>query len=291
MNRYPGIRAFEQAEEHLFFGRKRDGERLFALVKAKPLVVLFSKSGLGKSSLINAGLVPLLEEASLQPVKIRVQDISISPVDMVKKALEPFFKYPDRLQRFSGQTPGECRLWEYLKACEFRWAGAAQLPVMIFDQFEEFFEHSPEARKALVEELADMVSERLPQRIQEQLRQIPIAERTPEVLAWYSPIPVKVILAIRSDRLSLMDDLSGDIPSILQNRFQLHPLSRREASEAIVEPARLEGPEFNTPPFNYKPGTLDKILNYLSNEKGEIESFQLQLVCQHVEKQIKTQHE
>ena len=79
MNRYPGIRAFEQLEDHLFFGRKKEEEKLFALVKARSLAVLFAKSGIGKSSLINAGLVPLLDEENFQPVKIRVQDTSVSP--------------------------------------------------------------------------------------------------------------------------------------------------------------------------------------------------------------------
>ncbi|MCB0546976.1 MAG: hypothetical protein KDD19_05265 [Phaeodactylibacter sp.] len=286
VSRYPGIRAFEQEEEFLFFGRRREARSLLAQVKAQSLVVLFAKSGIGKSSLLNAGLIPLLDNGLYQPVKIRFQDTSVRPVDMAKLALAPYLD-EERLLKNAKTSKEKAGFWEFLRACHF---GSSTIPVIIFDQFEEFFEHERPAREAFILEMADLLSERLPNRIREQLRAIPFMDRTEEQLAWFSPIPMKAIFAIRSDRISLLDDLSTEIPSILNNRFHLRPLRREQAQEAIEEPAQIEGPEFLTPPFGYEPLLLNEILDYLSNKDEEIESFQLQLICQHIEKQIRERY-
>lgn len=283
--RYPGIRSFESAEQELFFGRSEEIRSLYAQVSTLNLVVLFSKSGIGKSSLLNAGLVPLLELEPYIPIKIRLQDTSFSPVATVKNALRPYMD-EGALQRHTGATFAEAGFWESLRACRFERYGEPAVPVFLFDQFEEFFEHPPAARREFIVDLADLVSERLPNRVSEHLLSIPPEQRTPEDMAWHQPVKNKVVMAIRSDRLSLMEELSVEIPLILHNRFQLKPLKRHQASEAITEPAQLPGAGFATPPFTYREETLQLILDELTNKNQEIESFQLQLVSRHIEQQV-----
>lgn len=290
MNRYPGIRAFEENEQQLFFGRKQETRQLLSLVKAKSLVVLFAKSGIGKSSLLNAGLSPTLNEDLYEPIKIRLQNVGESPVQLVKSALQLYID-EEKLTQHTKSTLEEARLWEFIRSCQFNATEKEITPIIIFDQFEEFFDFSTAQRTRLVEELADLLSERLPERIQEQLRAIPRRERTPAQLAWYAPINIKVLFSIRSDKLSLMDQLSEKIPTILHNRYHLQPLNYKQAREAILEPATLEDPAFDTPPFSYRPETLEMILDYLANKNDEIESFQLQLVCQHIEQEVKNRYE
>lgn len=290
--RYPGIRAFEETEAKLFFGRKQEARNLYSLIKAKSAVVLFAKSGIGKSSLLNAGLIPLLEKKLYIPIKVRLQDTSISPVENIKRALSSYLD-PALLQKHGKLTADKARLWEYIRSCHFpNPLNEAEeiIPVIFFDQFEEFFDHSPEEQAVLLQELSDLLSDRLPERIQDQLRATPRKQRTKEQLAWHSPLVIKVVFAIRSDRLSLMDDMSNQIPTILHNRFHLKPLLATQAEEAITAPALIENPQFETPTFQYEKSTLQNILNHLSNKHGEIESFQLQLVCQHIEKKIKEQY-
>lgn len=284
--RYPGIRAFEYNDKDLFFGRKEDVKKLYTRVKAQSLVVLFAKSGIGKSSLLNAGLLPLLDVDLYHSTKMRFQDVQQSPLKVLKAELSNYLN-PEKLSKNSGQNTESSGLWEYLKACEFP---DQRIPILIFDQFEEFFEHPLDAQVELLTDLADLISERLPKRIQESLRAIPFTKRSQEDLAWHSPIEMKVVFAIRSDRLSLLDELSEEIPMILSSRYHLKPLQKKQATEAIVQPALLEG-NFNTPPFQYQTDTLNRMLNYLSNQKGEIESFQLQLVCQHVEREVAKKQE
>ena len=285
-NRYPGIKAFEPHERNIFFGREQEVSQLYAQVKAKPLVVLFSKSGIGKSSLINAGLVPVLDRDLFRAVKVRLQNVAESPVQTVKKELEKSLN-EEKLHKYTGQSKEEVRLWEYLRACEFGSDQEQDTPVIIFDQFEEFFEHDRAQRQQLIDELSDLLSERLPDRIRQSLRKIPFGDRTPEDLAWHSEVNIKILFAIRADRLSLLDDLKKEIPLILHNRFHLRPLNRQQAEDAILKPAGIPGEQFSTPTFTYNPSTLERILDYLSNKDGEIESFQLQLLCQHIEKQVK----
>ncbi len=287
-DRYPGSRSFEQHEQQLFHGREAEIKGLFKLVKVEKLVVLFSKSGMGKTSLLNAGLKPLLEAENLYPITVRVQDTDVSPLHTTFDALQNDID-EQKLQRLGVPNTDNRTthtLWEHLKACNFTQNGEPAIPVLIFDQFEELFNHTLPNRVAFAEQLADILSERLSENLHEELRKIPRRERTPEILEWYSPMKVRVIFAIRSSRLSRLHELSKDLPSVLKNRFQLKALNRKQARDAIIKPAQLQGEQFRTDPFRYAPSTVEMILDNLSNREEEIESFQLQILCQHIENEV-----
>lgn len=281
-SRYPGIRSFEREEKDLFFGRDNEALDLFSTVKVKPLTVLFSKSGIGKTSLINAGLIPYLENDYFEPIKIRLQDTTISPVATVKEVLKPYLN-KDILGQYA---PGEPTMWEYLRACKFEKKGENFVPVLIFDQFEEFFNHEEFGQLSLNLALSDLVNERLPDTQQNQFRKIPRKKRTDADLAWYNPIDIRIVLAIRSDRMSALDNLKHYVPTILHDRFQLKPLQTDTARKAIVAPAEIANSGFSTASFQYEEDAIQTMLAALSNREGEIESFQLQLLCRYIEEQF-----
>ncbi|MEZ4941591.1 MAG: WD40 repeat domain-containing protein [Saprospiraceae bacterium] len=281
ITRYPGIRAFERAEKGRFFGRHRETADLFNMVKVKPLTVLFAKSGIGKTSLINAGISPLLEQSGYLPVKVRLQDTTLTPVETVKKVLAPWF-HDDRLHRF-GQAPFS--LWEYLRACRFENdEGVQQVPVLIFDQFEELFNHPVAEQETLTLALADLINERLPETVQARFRSFPRQERSEELLDWFSPQKIRILFAIRADRMGDLDRLKRHIPTVLHDRFYLAPLDHAAARDAIVQPAALAGKQFLSEPFTYSETALETMLQGLENDRGEVESFQLQILCQQLEK-------
>ena len=62
--RYPGTRPFEEKDSHLFFGRSQDIERLYNRIFVEKMTVLHGKSGLGKTSLLQAGILPKLRQDS-----------------------------------------------------------------------------------------------------------------------------------------------------------------------------------------------------------------------------------
>jgi hypothetical protein len=274
-SRYPGIRAFEEDEQFLFFGRNEDIRRLYAQVLANSIVVLFAKSGIGKSSLLSAGLVPLLDYDRFQTVKVRYQNTATNPTETLKKALEDFLD-EKTLKAQTGFSAADAPLWEYIRACRFERYEETAVPVLVFDQFEEFFEHAVADRQEFVQGMADLVANRLPRRVYDSKADAD----------WRKPMPIKVIFAIRSDRMSFLHNLGNDIPAILQNRFELRPLDRAAAREAIVRPAAISGRKLATKPFSYSPAALDIILDALENRNAEVESFQLQLICQNIEKQL-----
>jgi len=57
---FPGLRAFEANEEHLFFGREGQSEQILQAMRRTRLLAVVGTSGSGKSSLIRAGLIPYL---------------------------------------------------------------------------------------------------------------------------------------------------------------------------------------------------------------------------------------
>ncbi|MEO0518849.1 MAG: caspase family protein [Cyanobacteria bacterium P01_A01_bin.116] len=65
-NPYRGLQAFEAEHSALFFGRTRLVEQLKDFVEVHPLTVVLGASGCGKSSLVKAGLLPLLQQPSTQ---------------------------------------------------------------------------------------------------------------------------------------------------------------------------------------------------------------------------------
>lgn len=283
-DRYPGIRSFEAGDERLFYGRTKEIDDLFSLVMIKTLVVLFGKSGLGKSSLLKAGLGSVLSKHHYFPLLLRVQNTTVSPIDTVLSELKPYVDQK-KLDQFGGKSTNV--IWETINACNFTDPdGNPATPVLIFDQFEELFSHGRATQREWATQMSDLIEGRRPTDVVDALQQIPRRERTPEQLEWFKPPPVKVLFAIRSDRMSEMHQLHHEMPAILQNRYELKPLHSAQAAEAIIKPAALIGEEFSSPPFKYAPETVEEIQASLSNESGEIESFQLQIVCQHIEARV-----
>ncbi len=90
IHRYPGVKPFESGEKALFFGRDRDIADLCDLVRVEKTCVLFGKSGYGKSSLLQAGVLPRLA-SEFQPVEVRfgehIEGQSLAPLDNLRLAI------------------------------------------------------------------------------------------------------------------------------------------------------------------------------------------------------------
>lgn len=288
-SRYPGIRSFEAPESALFFGRSRETSELYSLIKVEQAVVLFSKSGIGKSSLLNAGVLPLLEKDEFSSMKLRFQNTAIDPSEMLLQELRSKMAALSLSDMMDKRLQSWCinrkpTIWEYLKAAEMVMSYLPAKPLLVLDQFEEFFMHSSSAQEAFIDLLSDLIFGRVPQYVQKQLQASGISGGREE--QWASPLNWKLVIAIRSDKFSFLDNLSHKIPPILNNRYQLHPLNRAQAKEAILMPAASAVLDFYSPTFEYSPDALNDILDNLSNEKGEIESFQLQIICCHLEELV-----
>ena len=89
-NPWPGLSAFDEAAQRFFHGRDDESTELLRLVGQAPLTVLFGKSGLGKTSLVQAGLFPRLRQQNILPVYVRldVRERSTPLIQQVAVALQ-----------------------------------------------------------------------------------------------------------------------------------------------------------------------------------------------------------
>lgn len=279
ISRYPGMRSFSKQEQSIFFGRSKEVQELYELVRVQNVVVMFAKSGMGKTSLLNAGLIPILEEVA--PIEVRFQDTKISPLEKLKKAALDYINH-EKADKYSN---GVHNPWEIFKSRELTPFVENKTPLLIFDQFEEFFTHDFKDRNEFRKEIAHFIENKVPDRVNDILIKVPRNERTHELLAWCSPIKVKILFVMRSDKFHLMDELSKEIKSIINHRFSLLPLTIEKAKEAIIEPAKLDENIFKVAPFEFDELLIDDMLS-IKNSKGYVESWQLQLLCGSIEKQI-----
>ncbi len=293
-DRYPGLRSFDRNQVSLFFGREAETGELFNLVSLEKLVVLFSKSGLGKSSLLNAGLSPLLEQNGFMPIRIRFspgnrisqKDLADDTNLLLRDFIVAFNGFDNSSHIiFDKEKP---QLWEYIKSAGFtNKEGVPLTPVFIFDQFEEFFYHPQHHQQEFLRQLAEVVHEQPPRRVLEWVTGIEAAKRKSEEIRWHQQPVVKMVFAMRSDKLSQMQSLTVYIKTILRNRYELKPLSRQQALAAIEQPAVKDMGEGYTPAFTFNKKTLADIVNELGSGSNEIESSQLQMVCNYIEQQVR----
>ncbi len=62
-NPFAGLAAFQEADADRFFGRDRDIDHIVTELRSRPLVAVVGPSGVGKSSLIRAGVIPALKRS------------------------------------------------------------------------------------------------------------------------------------------------------------------------------------------------------------------------------------
>lgn len=300
--RYMGVKPFEAANRAIFFGRDEDIEGLYNLILSEKLVVLFGKSGYGKSSLLNAGVLPLFQEEEEEErraivVEVRlgtfVQGQTRPPLATTLAKLQekisdaaagPEGNYLDTLYPNAAERP----LWYHVKRRQT--ASPAGRFVVVFDQFEEFFSYPVAEQEQFKRELAELLYSDIPQHLRKHLSELsPDAKRQ---LA--QPMNVKAVFAVRADRISLLDSMTDVLPAILHKRYELRSLSPAQAREAIEKPAALTAPgadapnaTFTTPPFEFTEAAIRKTLTELSSGQSKgVEAFQLQILCQFIESQV-----
>lgn len=293
--RYPGAQPFSTDQEHIFFGRQADIEALHRQVRLEPLVVLYAKSGLGKSSLMNAGLVPaVVRENKYLPIKIRFnaynpdEEAAAQPLERTQQAIAAASKADISSTYLQKLLPAEQSLWYQLKQAQARSQGKLRL-LLLFDQFEELFTYPTTAIQAFKEQLAELLYTQIPQRFRtvvEQEVEQPSILTNEELALLHQPFEVHMVLAIRSDRISLLDRLADRLPTIKRSWYELDALQLEQAEDAILNPAYLQG-SFASTFFDYDDEALQKILNFLTQDQSQkIESFQLQILCQAIERKV-----
>ena len=228
--------------------------------------MLFAKSGIGKTSMLQAGVAPQLEAQDFLPIFLRA-DKSDAP--LVTTLGEILAKSPQVGQRdTTGERPGDHQtLWEQMKRLEFDLDGLPATPVLVFDQFEEVFTlaHSETSRRQFFSNWPTWSTN--PCRKPYAPTYCRLQANTglsAGLMHWWERQPdLRIVISIRSDFLHLLDDISPLIPGILRNRYQLQPLNRKQAQLAIEAPAKALG-AYASQPFTYRADAMQGIIDFLA---------------------------
>ena len=217
-NPWVGLQEFTEEIQSFFHGREDETESLLNRARRRVLTVLFGQSGLGKSSLLQAGLFPRLRAERFLPVYIRlnyketatlreqVKEFITSEVSRAIERGELSAKRGD--EPFVSPVPSaDESMWRYLhrRVSGLRDRdGQPVVPVLVFDQFEEIFTHRRDGKtggtefRPFLRELADCVENRLPEMIKERLEQEPDA-RDEFVDLELGRQEYRIILSLRED--------------------------------------------------------------------------------------------
>ena len=285
LNRYPGIRPFNQEEERLFFGREDDVERLLRIINLEQIVILYGKSGYGKSSMLKAGIYPKLEQND----KFNWWEVRFGPFYEGKTSLvENVWDIVEAQgpQNRIGQDlfAKDKSIWHALKRQQTK---QNKRFVLFFDQFEELFSYPVEQVNAFKQSLAEALYNTLPERYASLMEDENSNLNEEEEQHLYSPFELKVVFVIRSDRMSVLNYLKDYLPNLLQHSYQLRPLNEKQAALAIVNPAQYPKEQtFLTPAFGFEDDTLALIINSIKGKDDYIETLNLQIICKHIEENI-----
>ncbi|MCL4297973.1 MAG: hypothetical protein KJ077_19680 [Anaerolineae bacterium] len=271
-NPYVGPRPFTAKEQELFFGREREAGNLVSAVIAHRTLLLYARSGAGKTSLINASLIPRLEREGFEilplahvrgviPSIIRPEEISNMYIFNTLMSWNTPLGWrdeadPRRLARMS--------LLDFLGEREHLTdeVGLPAPRVVIFDQLEELFTSHPERWRDREGFFAQVCA------------------------ALEADSLLRMVFVVREEYLARLDPYAPLLPDKLRTHFRLEPLDREATLAAVTEPLRGTGCSFG-------PGVAEALVEDLLRIRTEtdtgqvietsgefVDLVQLQVVCQ-----------
>ena len=261
---YVGLMPFTEKDADFFFGRKDDIEVVATNLRAACLTVFYGASGVGKSSLLNAGVVPYLQKiatSSILPgeppefILVVLREWANNPLESlrlrikeaVKKAVEdnkiPHLTMP-KVESTATANKENSDMSLLLKS----WTDLTQTNLLIiFDQFEDLFLH-PEFTAG-----SGSFGEEFPKAVNNK------------------DLPVNFIISLRDDALAKLDFFKGTIPNLMKNTLRLLHLDREATEEAIRKPLDKYNEEMGTS-FTIEGKLVEKLLDDLQVDMVKLDT-------------------
>lgn len=278
-NPWLGLSSYTEETRAYFHGRDDEAAELARRVQRKLLTVLFGQSGLGKTSLLRAGLVPKLRGEGFCPVYVRVDYAaeSPSPAEQIKQAIFRTTAEAGHWTRAGSAVAGES-LWEFLhhRGDLLRDAnGNTVLPLLIFDQFEEIFtlaqadDSGRQKAKQFLMELADLVENRPPADLERRIDNDEVDAGEFD----FARADYRILIALREDYLAHLESVKAMMPSITQNRMRLARMTGAQALSAVIKPGGRLVPQ----------EVAESIVRFVAGgselQNAEVEPSLLSLIC------------
>jgi WD40 repeat protein len=261
---FRGLLPFGESELDalLFFGREHETEIAVANLLATRLTILYGPSGVGKSSLLHAGVARRIRELAGRRALGRGPDGAVvvfaswtdEPVSALADALAQ--EVTALVRRAVAPPSPDARLADVVE----HWSTVLDGDVyLVLDQLEEYFVYHDESGEPgrLVDELPEVI-------LRPRLR-------------------ANVILSLRDDALSRLDVFKASIPNVFANYLRLDALDHAAATAAIVGPIRRWN-EFVSEEqrVDIEPALVERVLTEaaVADEPGRVEPPYLQLVME-----------
>src|SRR6185369_12331045 len=137
---YPGAESFRLIDYPIFFERKQETRLLLQEIVVYRGVLLYGDSGAGKSSLINAGLIPIVRNEGFVPDRIRLKNLRDAEIIIERISLRDDGRPPFLTPSLAGESGDSDRVVLSINDFKTRLFDFAKqhYPLLIFDQFEEF---------------------------------------------------------------------------------------------------------------------------------------------------------
>ncbi len=237
-----GLDSFTEETQAYFYGREEEVAELGRRVQRKLLTILFGQSGLGKTSILRAGIVPRLRPMGYCPVYVRIDysPDSPPPSEQIKAAIFRATQASGQWTQTGAAVAGES-LWEFLHHRDdvLRDAsGRTLIPLLIFDQFEEIFtlaqsdDFGRKRAAEFLEDLADLVENRPPKALEARID----ADEAAAEHFDFTRGDYRILIALREDYLAHLEGVKAIMPSITQNRMRLARMTGTQALAAVVNP-------------------------------------------------------
>lgn len=256
-----------KGKEYVFCGRDAAVSSIFSMIDNSILVTLYGKTGIGKTSVLNAGVCPILRSQGYLPILIRLGTDSFAKTivsrieeEVIAESGRIETQYPD-IKNINDQSVDY--LWKYLCTTSFfSKDGTPLFPVVILDQFEEIFISANEKSTLLLKQINALIDDN---------------KEIPEEDGYSSITNYRFVISIREDDLFYLEDAidANYLSGMKQNRYRLAPLKESEAVEIIaLGKEYFEESEFEE--------IAKKIIKQAKDENGQISTNILSLVCSQI---------
>jgi serine/threonine protein kinase/formylglycine-generating enzyme required for sulfatase activity/energy-coupling factor transporter ATP-binding protein EcfA2 len=219
-NPYRGLHAFQEEHRALFFGRRQEVRAVLERLRANAFVLVTGDSGVGKSSLCLAGVLPRVREGALEDGlswSVARMVPGRRPVATLAAVLAPHVALEEaRLEQLARAEP--TTLVRALRAALGE--GARRGVVIHVDQLEELVTLSEPTEAALMAELLGQLASGV--------------------------TGVRLLATSRSDFLTRLGALPGLGEALSRALYLLRPLGRAEVREVVTGPARAKGARFES---------------------------------------------
>lgn len=256
-NPWLGLKSYREGE--VLYGRDEDIRALSQRVLNDIDTLLYGRSGIGKSSILNAGVIPAARRKGFTPVYIRLEH-NEKESDYVTQISNVLVEEGIEIRNIVPKKGTHELLWELFHCNEFYTKNGERAKLLIiFDQFEEIFtlQQNSLARRRFFEEMADVLNNVMPNALnetshpKEESEQPRDAEKDAGFLfdlddmefdigdgsaGYVYDNEIHLVFTLREDFLSEFEYHTACIPSLKHHRYGLRPISEEQAAEIILRP-------------------------------------------------------